>query len=224
MKSVYLIVVSGLFFWGCVREPIKTEVIVPMTDKGGNTYKTIKIDKQEWMAENLNVSCYRNGDSIPQVQDAEKWKNLTTGAWCYYKNNAEHEKTYGKLYNWYAVNDPRGLAPEGWHIPSDSGWAILADCLGGKDIAGGKLKESDTTHWTSPNVGATNETGFSALPGSARSPDGSFGCMGHSGGWWSTTEFDTTSAWCHPMSYHDTSVHRNSYDKRCALSIRCVRD
>ena len=106
-----------------------------MTDKDGNTYKTIKIGKQKWMAENLNVSSYRNGDPIPQVQDKDEWAKLTTGAWCYYENDVENGKIYGKLYNWYAVNEPRGLAPEGWHISNDDEWGILIDRLGGDDGA-----------------------------------------------------------------------------------------
>ena len=157
-----------------------------VTDYDGNTYKTVKIGKQIWMAENLNVSHYRNGDIIPEVKNPDEWSKLTTGAWCYYENDSENGKTYGKLYNWFAVNDPRGLAPEGWHIPTDAEWTHLTEYLGGKEIektyqgiyyweiadVGGKLKA--TTLWKSPNEGATNSSGFTAFPGGYRYDDGDF--------------------------------------------------
>ncbi|MCX6159142.1 MAG: fibrobacter succinogenes major paralogous domain-containing protein [Ignavibacteriae bacterium] len=156
------------------------------TDIDGNVYKTVKIGNQEWMAENLNVGHYRNGDVIPQVQDDNEWENLRTGAWCYYENEKSNGKTYGKLYNWYAVNDPRGLAPEGWHIPSDVEWNIIIDYLGGGDVAGGKMKAK--TKWESPNTGATNESGFTGLPGGLRGYDGIFYYIGKTADFWSSSE------------------------------------
>ncbi|MFA5032866.1 MAG: fibrobacter succinogenes major paralogous domain-containing protein [bacterium] len=192
-----------------------------MTDKDGNTYKTVKIGNQEWMAENLNVSYYRNGDPIPQVQDANEWSNLSTGAWCYYENNTESGKTYGKLYNWYAVNDPRGLAPEGWHIPTDREWAILTDRLGGESVAGGKMKESGRSHWLRTNANATNESGFSALPDGCRL--GKFLVMGILGHWWSTMEYNTTDGCTRYMSCDDDGVFRGNLNKKSGLSVRCVK-
>jgi uncharacterized protein (TIGR02145 family) len=141
-----------------------------VTDIEGNIYKTVLIDNQEWIAENLNVEHYCNGDIIPQIQDENQWKLLTTGAWCYQENNPENGKSFGKLYNWYAVNDPRGLAPKGWHIPSDADYTKLTSYLGGEEVAGGKLKA--TTLWESPNTGASNESGFTAFPGGIRDDDG----------------------------------------------------
>ncbi len=135
------------------------------TDPDNNNYGTVTIGTQVWMTRNLDVDHYRNGDPIPEVKSASLWKSLTTGAWCYFKNDKDSGVTYGKLYNWYAVNDPRGLAPVGWHIPSDAEWSTLSAYLGGDSIAGGKLKESGTSHWNIPNTGATNVSGFSALPG-----------------------------------------------------------
>jgi len=117
------------------------------------------------MCKNLDVDHYRNGDPIPEVQDSAQWVNLKTGAWCYYNNSDSLGKIYGKFYNWYAVNDPRRLAPIGYHVPSDAEWTVLSTFLGGNKGSGGKMKETDTTHWSSPNKGATNSSGFTALPG-----------------------------------------------------------
>jgi uncharacterized protein (TIGR02145 family) len=131
-------------------------------------YASIKIGSQVVMKKNLNVSHYRNGDRIPQVKGPDKWAALTTGAWCWYNNDSANGAVYGKLYNWYAVNDPRGLAPEGWHIPSDAEWTTLTTFLGGEGVAGGKMKERGITHWIYPNTDATNSSGFTGLPGGVR--------------------------------------------------------
>ncbi|MDD2889614.1 MAG: fibrobacter succinogenes major paralogous domain-containing protein [bacterium] len=198
--------------------------MVEKTDKDGTAYKTIKIGNQEWMSENLNVEHYRNGDLIPQVQDADEWAKLTTGAWCYYENNSENGKTYGKLYNWYAVNDSRGLAPAGWHVPSDSEWTILTNYLGGDSLAGGKMKASDTTYWKSPNTGSTNESGFSALPGGCRGSSGKFYDMGNYAFWWSTAEVNAENAWNRHLSYISADVSRYYGSKICGYTIRCVKN
>jgi uncharacterized protein (TIGR02145 family) len=156
-----------------------------LSDIDGNVYPVIKIANKHWISKNLDVTHYKNGDSIPQVQDAATWASLTTGAWCYYENQTANGTTYGKLYNWYAMNDPRGIAPEGWHVPTDTDWQSLTDSLGGFAVAGGKLKA--TTLWDLPNWGATNSSGFSALPGGYRYYNGSFGFKGANGHWWSST-------------------------------------
>ena len=142
----------------------------------------VTICNQVWATRNLDVTTYRNGDPIPQVTDIGQWGTLTTGAWCYYNNDPANGATYGKLYNWYAVNDPRGLAPAGWHVPSDSEWTTLTDCLGGVSIAGGEMKatgamETGTGLWFAPNVGANNSSGFTGLPGGGRGMTG--GAPGH---------------------------------------------
>ena len=196
--------------------------IAQVADIDGNTYKTVIIGNQEWVSENLNVSHYRNGDLIPQVQEADKWSNLTTGAWCFYENETTNGKTYGKLYNWYAVNDSRGLAPAGWHIPTDAEWQELVEFLGGDAIAGGKLKA--TTSWKSPNEGATNESGFSAFPGGTRSTNGNFGTIGKYGNFWSSSEFNFKFAWDRYLGYYNSGVYRYYYYKENGLSCRCVRD
>ena len=189
MKKYYLNIALTLFLAialaSCSNEETKTQnqvvsrPIVPILDN------EVQIGNQIWMTKNLNVSRYRNGDPIPQVTDPIQWNNLTTGAWCYYANNTANGKIYGKLYNWYAVNDPRGLAPIGWHVPSDTEWTILTSSLGGQFVAGGKMKS--TTLWNSPNAAATNSSGFFGLPGGYCYQGFSFP-SGNTGHWWSSTE------------------------------------
>jgi uncharacterized protein (TIGR02145 family) len=160
-----------------------------------NSQNTVKIGNQTWTTKNLDVSKYRNGDEIPHVNDPLSWSRLTYGAWCYYENVDSNGTTYGKLYNLYAVLDPRGLAPAGFHIPSDKDWTTLTDYLGGKEEAGVKMKEAGSTHWPRPNTGATNSSGFTGLPGGYRDDNGSFFSMGVNGFWWSSTEGFTYFAW-----------------------------
>jgi len=189
--------------------------------------KEIKIGTQIWMAENLNVSQFRNGDIIPEVKTNEEWKEAGINkqpAWCYYDNNPENGKIYGKLYNWHAVNDIRGLAPEGWHIPTDDELTTLINYLGGENVAGGKLKEIGTTHWQSPNTGATNESGFSALPGGYRYFNGSFYYIGYYGNWWSSSELSAADAWYRFLFYYYSNVFRYYYSKEYGFSVRCVKN
>ena len=144
-------------------------------------YTSVLIGTQQWMQQNLEVVTYRDGTVIPQVTDATAWAGLTTGAWCYYGNDPS--SGYGKLYNWYAVNDPRGLAPQGWHIPTDAEWTTLSTLLGGTSVAGGKMKTTGITRWNSPNTSATNESGFAGLPGGYRNGSGTFYSVGAFGYW-----------------------------------------
>ena len=186
---------------------------------------SVTIGTQVWTNKNLDVSTYRNGDIIPQITDATTWANLTTGAWCYYNNDSTLDGKYGKLYNWYAVNDPRGLTPSGWHVPSNSEWATLDTYLGGHTVAGAKMKESGTLNWISPNTGATNESGFSGLPGANRYPnDGLFQNVGVVGYWWSASESNTTEAWSRGLFNSDSELHGFSSTKGFGLSVRCVRN
>ena len=184
----------------------------------------IAIGTQQWMRENLDVLTYRNGDIIPQVTDPTAWAALTTGAWCYYNNDVANGAIYGKLYNWYAVTDPRGLAPLGWHIPTNTEWTILTTTLGGEPVAGGRMKATGTTRWTSPNTSATNESGFAGLPGGLRFSDGSFGVVGDYGYWWSSTETNTTYAWYRNLFYNDGTINRYVDFKQDGFSVRCLRD
>ena len=185
---------------------------------------TIVIGTQQWMRENLDVVTYRNGDIIPQVTDANAWAGLTTGAWCYYGNDVANGAIYGKLYNWYAVNDVRGLAPQGWHIPTDVEWTTLRTKLGGEPVAGGKMKTTGTTRWAAPNTGATNESGFAGLPGGNRYYNGTFIGIGIQGVWWSSAEYSSSLAWFCNL-YYDYSVVLmvNDY-KTSGISVRCLRD
>lgn len=186
-------------------------------------YPTVTIGGQVWMQKNLNVCKYRNGDDIPQVQDPTAWVNLTTGAWCYYQNNTANGTVYGKLYNWYAVNDPRGLAPVGYHIPSDSEWTTLTTFLGGVEFAGGEMKA--TTLWTPfPGNINTNSSGFTGFPGGARFFDGPFIGIGDGGYWWSSSEASTTDAWSRSLNYSTGFAYRSLYYKPDGLSVRCLRD
>ena len=186
---------------------------------------------QDWMVKNLDVTTYRNGDPIPQVIDPSAWVELTTGAWCYYDNDPANSAIYGKLYNWYAVNDPRGLAPVGWHVPSDAEWTMLSNCLGGYSIAGGKMKstgtiEAGTGLWLSPNTGATNSSGFTGLPGGYRLGYGTFVSIGNFGCWWSSTELDTDGAWYRYLYYNTGGVGTDGDGiyKLSGFSVRCLRD
>jgi len=203
-------------------EQIGNNITSRITDIDSNVYKTVTIGTQEWMAENLNVEHYRNGDVIPQVQDKDKWSNLTTGAWCYYDNDPAKGKTYGKLYNWYAVNDPRVLAPEGWHVPSDKEWTKLTDYLGGESVAGGKMKA--TTLWNSPNTGATNESGFTAFPSGVRDDIGYYNYIGEDGFIWSASEATDGTAWTYGLYFNGSGVFRGNYSKRRGSSVGCVKD
>jgi len=187
-------------------------------------YQTVKIGNQWWMTENLKVTHYRNGDAIPNVTDAREWSNLTTGAYCSYDNDANNVATYGSLYNWYSVNDSRNIAPEGWHVPSDAEWQTLVDYLGFA-FSGGKMKEAGTTHWRSPNKGATNESGFAALPaGGCRYVNGTYYDMGYYAGFWSSTESGSYHAWGRHLGYDNSEVGRDPSNKECGFSVRCVKD
>lgn len=192
----------------------------PINIKNG----TVLIGKQVWMQRNLDVDHYRNGDSIPEVRDSIQWANLKTGAWCYYNNNPTIGALYGKLYNWYAVNDSRGLAPSGYHIPSDDEWNTLTNYLGGKEVAGGKMKETGTSHWSTPNEGSTNSSCFSALPGAGRINIGNFFGVKSYALWWSSTNFDNHTAFFRQMNYIDTYIYRDSTYMECGNSVRCIKD
>ncbi|MBC8213329.1 MAG: hypothetical protein H8E71_01650 [Candidatus Marinimicrobia bacterium] len=202
-------------------------IIGEMTDQDGNTYQTIQIGTQVWMSENLKVTHYRDGTAIPTGHSNSEWNNLSTGAYCAYDNNESNADTYGYLYNWYAVNDSRNIAPEGWHVPTDDEWTILTDYLGGSSVAGGKMKETGTEHWNSPNTGATNESGFTALPGGYRQYNGNYNYsypMGNYGYFWSSTESSSSSARGRELNYNNSAVNRHNYPKRSGFSVRCLMD
>ncbi len=195
-----------------------------VSDVDGNSYKTIVIGTQTWMAENLKTTKFRNGDPIPKVTENVAWKNLTSGAYCNYNNEAVFSDRYGRLYNWYAVNDHRNLAPEGWHIPTDTEWITLINFLGGNEIAGGKLKETGTAHWIPLNSDAKNEGGFTALPGGMLSTGNGYTGMGTNVFWWSATEVDSfySAYWEVSSSYN--LINKGGYNKTDGYSVRCIKN
>jgi len=194
-----------------------------VTDFDGNVYNTIKIGNQLWMAENLKVTHYRNGDPIPNVNDNTAWRTTTNGAFCFIDNDINKSNVYGNLYNWYAVADNRNIAPNGWHVPSDSEWETLINYLGGSSSAGAKLKESGMSHWVSPIVDATNVSGFTALPSGSRDNFGFFSSSGSAALFWSSTEYGNT-AWYRVLYNMTNTVNRLNYIKSLGHSVRCVSD
>lgn len=196
-------------------------------DIEGGTNKTVTIGNQVWMQENLNVTKFRNGDIIRQAQTNEEWNDAGANGeavWCYYNNDPVHGKKYGKLYNWFAVHDPRGLAPLGWHIPTDKEWAMAVSALGGEIIAGGKMKYNGISQWQSPNVGGDNSSNFNALPSGMRGIGGKFNFIGESGYFWTRSEYSPSTAWYRVINHHLPTVVRSSEEKVDGLSVRCIAD
>jgi len=186
--------------------------------------QTVTIGTQVWMTKNLDVSTFRNGDPIPQAKTDEEWVKAGDNkqpAWCYYENDPANGAKYGKLYNWYAVSDSRGLAPVGYHVPSDAEWEKLVDYLGGEGKAGDKMKSKQG--WAEDGNG-TNSSGFSGLPGGNRFSLGTFNSIGKFGYWWSYTEYNTGTAWSCGLGCNDGSVGRNDGSKGRGFSVRCLRD
>jgi uncharacterized protein (TIGR02145 family) len=184
---------------------------------------TVRIGTQAWAVANLNVSTFRNGDSIPEARTNKEWVAAGESgkpAWCYYNNDPSIGLKYGKLYNWYAVNDPRGLAPAGWALSSDADWAKLINYLGGQGAAGGKMKND--SRWNEGNNG-TNETGFTGFPGGYRVENGAFVNIGNIGIWWSTTEDNLISAIDHYLS-QSNSVGRSNSPKQRGEYVRCIKN
>jgi uncharacterized protein (TIGR02145 family) len=207
-----------------------------VTDFDGNVYPSVINCNLTWISKNLDVSHYRNGDIIPQVTDSVQWKNLTTGAWCYYNNDPAMGAIYGKLYNWYAVTDPRGLAPQGWHVPSDAEWNKLVKCIdpsadttcqgcSQSATAGGAMKESGTSHWTSPNTGATNSSGLSVLPCGLRDNVARFWSIKEYGTLWSSTQSDSIMSWARNTYYDYCTISRApNLFKGMGFSVRLVKN
>lgn len=199
-------------------------------DREGDPFKTVMIGRQVWMAENLNTAHFRNGDLIPEAKTRSEWQRAFLDrqpAWCYYGNDAATGALVGRLYNWYAVSDPRGLAPAGWHVPSDAEWMQLTDYLGGGEAAGTALKND--SGWKE-NGGGSNQSRFAALPGGACADDGYLGSIGYLGVWWSATAdtsyaYDADAyAWYRYLYYSKDSVIRYAHSKGNGFSVRCLRD
>ena len=199
-----------------------------ITDSENNTYTTVYIGTQQWMAENLKVTKYNDGTSILNVTDNAQWQNNTTGAWSYYNNDVANNAKYGKLYNWYSTspttNGNKNVCPAGWHVPTYAEWTVLTDYLDGETVAGGKMKEVGTTSWNSPNTDATNTSLFTGLPGGFRYLAGSFNGIGDYGYWWSSTEENPNGAWGRSLNNGNGNASRYYSNKRDGLSVRCLRD
>ena len=195
-----------------------------VTDIDGNTYNTIVINGQEWMGKNLAVSKYRNGDPITTGLSNTNWASTTSGAYAIYGDLAANNSTYGKLYNWYAMTDSRGVCPTGWHVPSEPEWFVLENYLGGIFDAGGKMKS--TTGWTTPNLAATNVSGFTGLPGGYRLVNGTYNHLLGYGYFWTTTAYDLDPnyTWYHALKFDDSIMFRSQFLKRAGMSIRCLKD
>jgi len=199
-----------------------------VTDADGNVYKTVAIGKQKWMAENLRTVHYRDGSPIRHLEDTKEWGSDTEGAYCAYEGDGAKAATYGFLYNGYAILSPRGLCPAGWHVPGDEEWQTLIGHLGGERESGGKLKERGNAHWLE-NVGATNATSFSAVPGGHRftnylSGESRFDWLGLRGFYASATEWGEKSVWCRDLQNLNAGVERTRWSGRSGISVRCVRD
>ena len=226
--SLLIIFLFGTFT--CEKNPTSSKDTGIVIDIDGHTYQTVEIGDQWWMAENLKVTHYRNGDPIPKVTDNTEWSTLTIGAYCNYDNDDNNANTYGSLYNWYAVNDSHNIAPMGWHVPTDEEWKKLELFLGmsqsevnnmcyrGTD-EGNKLKS--ISGWDN-NGNGTDDFGFSALPVGFRGDD--YSPLGVYTFLWSITEFDSNFVWSRALIHDYSGIYRYMYHKGCGFSVRCVRD
>lgn len=203
----------------------KTFTTDPLTvvDSDGNTYNVIRIGTQVWMKENLKTTTFNDEAAIANVTGTTAWTNLTSPGYCWYGNNEGNKNTYGALYNWYAVATGK-LCPVGWHVPSDDDCIAFEDYFGFTIPAGGKLKETGTTHWASPNTGATDEVGFKALPGGLRSETGAFQQITNYGYWWTSTEYNTHNEWYRELEYNSDNIVRYYKDDNNGMSVRCIKN
>ena len=198
--------------------------VLQLKDADENLYSVVKIGEQYWMAENLKTIKYNDGTPIAKVTDNTEWYNLSTGAYCWYNNDsATYEADYGKLYNFFTISTGK-LCPTGWHVPDETELNVLIDYLGGLSVASGKLKETGTTHWTSPNIGATNETGFTGLPDGYREMLGTFYEANQFGKFWLSTTYGPTAAYFFELNYANTEVWVSSVSTKSGHSVRCIKD
>jgi len=208
-----------------IIELLLQQGIGSISDYDGNEYEIVKIGRQVWIAENLKVTHYRNGDTIPDGTGTGDISGETDPEyWFAYNDDLNNVSTYGRLYTWHTITDSRNVCPAGWHVPSDAECTTLETYLGDSSVTGGKMKETGTSHWNSPNTGATNESGFSGLPGGYRHNNGGFSNTGSHGLWWSSTEDDAAYAW-YRLLYHDgANLGRYFGFKKSGFSVRCLKD
>jgi uncharacterized protein (TIGR02145 family) len=218
-----LVIISGVILLVFVIHSCKKDYDTFVGDVDGNVYNTVTIGTQVWMKENLRTTRFNDGSAINFITDNSEWSNSETLGYSLYDNDIRNKNIYGALYNWNTINT-HILCPVGWHMPSMAEWTIMIDNTGGAMVAGGLLKESGTDHWIDPNVGATNETGFSALPGGSRNEEGTFFSKGYYGHWWSATEDDISSAWSFSLINEYTVIEKYNPSKLMGFSVRCIRD
>ncbi len=221
--SLIILLIVLITIFACEKDPTSSKDDDTIKDIDGNVYTSVIIGDQEWMVENLIVSRYRNGDVIPNVTDKNEWTSLSNGAYGNFDNNASNAVKYGRLYNWYTVTDSRNIAPLGWHVPGDDEWQTLIDFLGGNSVAGGKMKESGNDNWKSPNSGATNESGFTALPGGFRYAGGSYAYNDYYSCFWSST-ISGTYAHEYSLVNQNSIVYLSYREYRQGNSVRCIKD
>lgn len=195
-----------------------------VTDADGNVYTLVTIGSQVWMAQNLKTTRFRNGDPIPRISQDSEWQKTGEGAFCFYNNERKSGKTYGNLYNWHAVSDSRGICPPGWHVPSDEEWQVLSDFLGGDKVAGDKMKETGIRHWAEPNDGASNVSGFTALPAGGRDEFGQFIVDKYGCHWWSSTVSGTVDVRVRSIYFGYGSIMTDEYHPNSGFSVRCLKD
>ncbi|HRZ42029.1 MAG TPA: FISUMP domain-containing protein [Bacteroidales bacterium] len=216
-------ILSCLVVWWLMAGGISAQTV---TDFDGHLYHAVTIGTQTWLVENLRTTHFRNGTPIPQVQDSMNWAASSNApARCYYQNDsAANDSVYGALYNWKTMNDTNGLCPLGWHVSTHPDWTTLENYLGGGSVAGGKLKEAGIAHWTTPNTGADNSSGFTGLPGGMRGINHEFTARGENGLFWTSTQQSGTMAWSRYLYYLNAAVDVNPAPKYLGLSVRCVKD
>jgi uncharacterized protein (TIGR02145 family) len=224
MKNTIFLLMTGILIISSCQKSSTTKAFVcgdTITDIDGNEYNTVSIDNQCWTVENLKTTRYKDGSAISTDLNDAAWLATTNGAYAIYSNNPANNTTYGKLYNWYAVNTGK-LAPTGWHIPTDVEWTTLIDSLGGETVAGGAMKA--ITGWNIPNTGATNSSGFKGLPAGYRYSNGTYYEIGSNGYFWSSTEYDAGNA-LYRLLYSNNTVAGSYLDYKVnGYSVRCIRD
>jgi uncharacterized protein (TIGR02145 family) len=242
LSCIMLILYNNTFGFNCRRYEVGNNLILishetsgdTIRDADGNLYTTITIGTQVWLLENLKTTRYNDGTYIPLVRVDAEWGKLSTPGYCWYNNDSVKNKNiYGALYNWYAVNTGK-LCPKGWHVPTDQEWTILGSYLGGETTvmrgedtpSGGKMKEADTTHWASPNTGANNSSGFTALPAGTRGGgSGTFRVLGSYTGWWTSSEALPSYAWYRTISFASSTINRDfGHLETTGFSVRCLRN
>lgn len=213
----------------CKKDENKEEPVDPnigtIQDVDGNNYATVKIGDQWWMAENLNTTKFSNGEDIAHVTQSGEWAILAIPAYCNSGNDSVNAEVYGRLYNWHTVVDGRKICPDGWHMPNDDNWSTLVEFLGGNEVAGGKLKQAGTDLWNAPNTGASNQSGFTALPGGVRNANtGDFAGIGSTGSWWSASQLNADNGYVWSVTSANGAIPHYNLDKNTGLSVRCVKD